>query len=93
MVGKITSDVKTDVKPNDLPVAGAAKNTSQQHKYDKVVKPTTAKTNGEKKYVKTATIELYDTPKDIWKPNSDVKVLNRYSSRDRDQPESQLRKM
>ena len=29
----------------------------------------------------------------MWRPNSKVAVYYRYSSRDRDQPESQLRKM
>ena len=43
--------------------------------------------------VKTAQISLYEPEKQFWRPNSSVEVFRRYSTRDRDQPESHLRRM
>ena len=43
--------------------------------------------------VKTAQISLYEPERQFWRPNSSVEVFRRYSTRDRDQPESHLRRM
>lgn len=85
VVGKVTEGTSgaAAAQHDRTATAGAARGITQGHHLAKErAKP-----------VKTAQISLLPDDKEFWRPNSSVEVFQRYSVRDRDQPESHLRRM